>query len=96
VFRGNAVGLLATGVVVWATNVIAFGLWYWDLDRAGAAARAQHPDANPAFLFAEMQATDYTANDWVPKFAGYLSLSFWTATSFSPTDISAIKPWANC
>jgi hypothetical protein len=25
----NATGLLATGGVVWATNVIAFGLWYW-------------------------------------------------------------------
>ena len=27
----------------------------------------------------------------MPKFAGYLSLAFWTATAFSPTDISAIK-----
>jgi hypothetical protein len=30
----------------------------------------------------------------VPKFVDYLSLGFWTATAFSPTDISAIKPWA--
>ena len=50
--------------------------------------------ANPAFVFAEMQHTDYTAADWVPRFADYLSLSFWTATAFSPTDVSAIKPWA--
>jgi hypothetical protein len=41
-FAHNPTGLLATGGVVWATNVIAFGLWYWDLDRGGAAARA-HP-----------------------------------------------------
>jgi len=27
-------------------------------------------------------------------FADYLSLAFWTATAFSPTDTSAIKPWA--
>jgi len=26
--------------------------------------------------------------------ADYLSLSFWTATAFSPTDVSAIKRWA--
>jgi hypothetical protein len=26
--------------------------------------------------------------------ADYLSLGFWTATAFSPTDISAIRPWA--
>ena len=47
-FANNATGLLATGAVIWATNVIAFGLWYWDLDRGGAAARAHHPQANPA------------------------------------------------
>jgi len=39
-FASNATGLLATGGVIWATNVIAFGLWYWDLDCGGAAARA--------------------------------------------------------
>ncbi len=93
-FAANAVGLLATGGVIWATNVIAFALWYWDLDRGGAAARAHRPHANPAFVFAEMQHTDYTPPDWVPKFADYLSLSFWTATAFSPTDVSAIKRWA--
>jgi hypothetical protein len=94
VFANNALALLATGGVIWATNVIAFGLWYWDLDRGGAAARAHHPQADPAFVFAEMQHTGYTPAGWVPKFADYLSLSFWTATAFSPTDVSAIKRWA--
>jgi hypothetical protein len=94
VFAGNATGLLATGGVIWATNVIAFGLWYWDLDRGGAAARAHQPQANPAFVFPEMLHTQYVPATWVPKFADYLSLGFWTATAFSPTDISAIKPWA--
>ena len=93
-FANNAPALLATGGVIWATNVIAFGLWYWDLDRGGAAARAHHPQTDPAFVFAEMQHTDYTPAGWVPKFADYLSLSFWTATAFSPTDVSAIKRWA--
>jgi hypothetical protein len=93
-FANNATGLLATGGVIWATNVIAFGLWYWDLDRGGAAARAHHPFANPAFVFPEMLHTDYVPATWVPRFIDYLSLSFWTATAFSPTDISAIKPWA--
>ena len=41
-----------------------------------------------------MQHTGYTPADWVPKFADYLALSFWTATAFSPTDVSAIKRWA--
>ena len=93
-YATNATGLLATGGVIWATNVIAFGLWYWDLDRGGAAARAHHPQANPAFIFPEMLHTGYVPATWVPQFVDYLSLGFWTATAFSPTDISAIKPWA--
>jgi hypothetical protein len=93
-FDGNATGLLATGGVIWVTNVIAFGLWYWDLDRGGAAARAHHPQANPAFVFPEMLLTGYAPATWVPEFADYLSLAFWTATAFGPTDVSAIKRWA--
>lgn len=95
-YANNAGGLLAVGGVIWATNVIAFGLWYWDLDRGGAAARAHHPSpsADPAFIFPEMQHSQYVPATWVPKFADYLSLGFWTATAFSPTDVSAIKPWA--
>jgi hypothetical protein len=94
IFANNATGLLATGGVIWATNVIAFGLWYWDLDRGGAAARAHHPRVTPAFVFPEMLHTVYVPVTWVPKFVDYLSLAFWTATAFSPTDVSAIKPWA--
>ena len=94
VFASDALALLGTGAMIWITNVVTFGLWYWDLDRGGAAARAHHPQADPAFVFAEMQHTEYTSAGWMPKFADYLSLSFWTATAFSPTDVSAIKRWA--
>ena len=94
VFANHPGGLLAAGAMIWVTNIIAFGLWYWDLDRGGAAARAHHPDRNPAFVFPEMLHHDYVPATWVPKFVDYLSLSFWTSTAISPTDISAIKPWA--
>jgi hypothetical protein len=30
IFANNPIGLLTVGGVVWATNVIAFGLWYWE------------------------------------------------------------------
>src|SRR3984885_15762483 len=93
-FAAHPGGLLAAGGVVWVTNVIAFGLWYWDLDRGGAAARAHDPDRNPAFVFPEMQHSQYAPANWVPRFIDYLSLAFWTATAISPTDISAIRPWA--
>jgi hypothetical protein len=93
-FADHPGGLLAAGAVIWATNVIAFALWYWDLDRGGAAARAHRPYDNPAFVFPEMQHTEYVSATWVPRFVDYLSLAFWTATAISPTDISAIRPWA--
>ena len=91
-FAANATALLATGGVIWATNVIAFALWYWDLDRGGAAARAHQPYANPAFVFPEMLNTGYAPATWVPKFADYLPLAFWTATAFSPTDAPRLRP----
>jgi hypothetical protein len=93
-FANNPNGLLATGSVIWLTNIIAFGLWYWDLDRGGAAARAQQQNSAPAFLFPEMQHSEVVAQPWTPRFVDYLSLAFWTATAFSPADVSAIKPWA--
>jgi hypothetical protein len=93
-FANNADGLLATGAVIWVTNIIAFALWYWDLDRGGAAARAHHPNRDPAFVFPEMLHTEIVTQPWTPRFVDYLSLGFWTATAFSPTDISAVKPWA--
>jgi uncharacterized membrane protein len=93
-FTQTARVLLACGGIIWMTNVIAFGLWYWDLDRGGAAARAAGSTARPAFLFPEMANPDHAGEDWSPSFVDYLHLSFTTATAFSPTDVSPIKPWA--
>jgi hypothetical protein len=41
-----------------------------------------------------MLNTEYVPATWVPEFADYLLLAFWTATAFSPADVSAIKRWA--
>jgi hypothetical protein len=93
-FSTNANVLLASGGAIWLSNVITFGLWYWDLDRGGAAARARGAGRAPAFVFPEMTNAEYVAPGWYPKFLDYLYLSFTTATAFSPTDVSAIKSWA--
>jgi hypothetical protein len=78
-FTNNAKVLLASGGAIWLTNVIAFGLWYWALDRGGPAARAGGIAHPPALVF--------------PKFVDYFHFAFATATAFSPTDVSAIRPW---
>lgn len=93
-FSTDADILLGSGGAIWLSNVIAFGLWYWALDRGGAAARAREPDRPPAFVFPEMINDRYMPPGWYPKFVDYLHLSFATATAFSPTDVSAIRPWA--
>ena len=44
--RGNSAGpLLGSGAVIWLTNVIVFGLWYWEFDRGGPVARATPPSS---------------------------------------------------
>jgi len=93
-FSNDANVLLASGGAIWLSNVIAFSLWYWDLDRGGAAARARGSGPQPAFVFPEMDNVQYVGPGWSPKFLDYFHLSFTTAMAFSPTDVSAIKPWA--
>jgi uncharacterized membrane protein len=93
-FTEDAAVLLVSGLVIWLTNVIAFGLWYWDLDRGGAAARALGSSVTPAFLFPEMSNPEVVQAGWYPTFVDYVHLSFNCAMAFSPTDTSPIKQWA--
>lgn len=87
--------LLAIGAIVWLTNVNAFALSYGHLDGGGAAAWVTGSSkATPGFVFPEMTLTEFAPPDWYAQFADYLTLSFNTATAFSPTDVSAVKRWA--
>jgi hypothetical protein len=93
-FTEDANKLLIAGGAIWLANVIAFSLWYWEADRGGAAARARGSTSKPAFVFPEMINPQFVEDGWYPRFVDYLHLSFTTATAFSPTDVSAVKPWA--
>ena len=92
-YTGNGKMLFVGGSAIWLTNIIAFALWYWELDRGGPVARARGSAVPPALIFPEMSNPDYVGTDWYPKFVDYFHFSFSTATSFSPPDVSAIKPW---
>jgi uncharacterized membrane protein len=93
-FTQNARVLLASGACVWLSNIIAFALWYWNLDRGGPAARAAGTAVRPALIFPEMLHTQHVEEGWYPTFVDYFHFAFATATAFSPTDVSAVKPWA--
>jgi hypothetical protein len=41
-----------------------------------------------------MTNSTYVDPGWYPSFVDYFHLSFSTATAFSPTDVSPIRPWA--
>ncbi len=85
--------LLASGGAIWLSNILAFSLWFWNLDRGGPAARATGTGSSPALIFPEMVHSQHVAADWVPIFVDYLHFAFATATAFSPTDVSAVKAW---
>src|SRR5437588_1391493 len=38
--KENGHQLILSGIVLWCTNVLLFGLWYWEVDRGGPMARA--------------------------------------------------------
>ncbi|MDQ6697649.1 MAG: DUF1345 domain-containing protein [Actinomycetota bacterium] len=85
--------LLIDGGAIWLTNVIVFGLWYWELDRGGPIARAHGERVYPDFQFPQMDNPDLAPQDWEPVFWDYLYVSFTNATAFSPTDALPLTRW---
>ncbi|MGI8492363.1 MAG: hypothetical protein ACR2KC_03995 [Acidimicrobiales bacterium] len=90
----NAGALLANGAAIYLTNIIVFGLWYWEWDRGGPVARALAPRRFPDFLFPQMANPDLAAPEWRPNFVDYLYVSFTNAAAFSPTDTMPLSRWA--
>jgi uncharacterized membrane protein len=78
--------LILSGVVLWATNVLLFAVWYWELDRGGPVVRFLHPDTLPDFMFPQLENPQFAPGGWRPGFFDYLYVSLTNATAFSPTD----------
>jgi uncharacterized membrane protein len=86
--------LLLTGGAIWLTNVIVFGLWYWEFDRGGPVERAAGARPFPDFVFPQMTSPELAPPDWEPGFVDYLYVSFTNALAFSPTDVMPMTRWA--
>jgi hypothetical protein len=93
---GSPVQLLITGGAIWLTNVVVFGLWYWEFDRGGPVARALNlKNRYPDFQFPQMTSPpEMVPPDWEPAFLDYLYLAFTNASAFSPTDTLPMSRWA--
>jgi hypothetical protein len=90
--------LLLAGMQVWLTNVIGFGLLFWELDRGGPVARHtlardRLPPAEWRFsqdenqdTVTEVAATSSERSNWRPELIDYLYVSLTNSSAFSPTD----------
>jgi len=90
----DAIGLLSTGAAIYLTNIIVFGIWYWELDRGGPFNRAAGTDPHPDFLFPQMVSPEMGPEHWEPRFLDYLYTSFTNVMAFSPTDTMPLSRWA--
>lgn len=89
--------LLAT-LQVWVTNVIAFALVYWELDRGGPVSRRhttrqELPQADFRFpqdedhdAVKEVAARSSAKSGWTASFIDYVYFSLSNSMAFSPTD----------
>jgi uncharacterized membrane protein len=78
--------LLLKGITIWSTNVITFGLLFWEFDRGGPI-RRRAPDPPPRdFQFPQDENPTLAEPGWHPRLADYVYISFTNAIAFSPTD----------
>ncbi|WP_062517650.1 hypothetical protein [Demequina gelatinilytica] len=95
---GSGTRLLLSAAQVWLTNVIAFALVLWELDRGGpvvrrALARHELPAADLRFAqdedhdaIAEVALASSRVADWRPRFGDYLYTSLSNSMAFSASD----------
>ncbi len=77
--------LLVDVVLMAASNILIFSVWYWIVDPPGVG---EVPRANEPwdFLFPQRAGGIPHYESWVPRYGDYLFLAFTTSFSFSPTD----------
>ncbi|MEQ1735438.1 MAG: DUF1345 domain-containing protein [Rhodoglobus sp.] len=86
--QAHGTTVLVTALLVWLTNVIAFSLVYWELDRGGPVARrveGMRDEAQQDFRFPQQDRPVYTP--WDSSYLDYAYLSMTNMMAFSPTDV---------
>jgi hypothetical protein len=79
--------LLLTGFAIWSADVIVFGLWFWELEGGGPAARLLAPArTTPEFQFPQDDNPHLAEKGWRPQAWDYVYVSLTNAIAFSPTD----------
>jgi len=84
--------LLLSALVIWATDVIVFGLLFWELDHGGPVERVTGERTAPDFQFPQDENPGLAAQGWRPEVWDYLYVSLTNSIAFSPTDAMPLSP----
>jgi uncharacterized membrane protein len=84
--KANGKELIIAAVNIFLTNIIVFGLLYWEMDSGGPSVRHNNDAVLPDFMFPQANVKELAPADWLPTFIDYLYVSATNATAFSPTD----------
>ncbi len=76
--------LLASAIAIFLTNIIVFGLWYWEIDSPGLTGRTWSK-SDKDFQFTQHDLP-HEFPDWQPVFLDYMYLSVTNAVNFAPAD----------
>lgn len=82
----NGQQLILASINIYLTNIIIFGLWYWEMDGGGPGRRRRAEPSQRDFLFPQTATPEISPKGWSPTFPDYLYVSATNATAFSPTD----------
>jgi hypothetical protein len=77
--------LITAAIAIFFTNIIVFGLWYWEIDSPGLTGY-RNPDPLEHFQFPQYVSDKPADKQWRPTFFDYQYVSLTNATAFSPTD----------
>ena len=96
--EGSGARLLLAAAQVWLTNVIAFALVLWEIDRGGPVLRStgdrselptadiRYPQDEDHEAVREVAAASAQESDWRPRFGDYLYTSASNSMAFSASD----------
>jgi uncharacterized membrane protein len=83
--------LILAAINIFLTNIIIFGLWYWEMDGGGPGERQRIAKYDQDFLFPQHHNEDYKHPDWKPTFIDYLYVSSTNAMTFGPADTKPLS-----
>ena len=79
--------LLQSATTLWLSNVVAFGLAFWELDCGGPVRGAMSDRRRaPDFQFPQDENPGLAQPGWTPHLVDYLYLATTNSIAFSPTD----------